>query len=176
MKLTFGELKETPIGPISFIAGDAGLRQVSFASLMHVKTAKNYIESEPSLEGLETIGTLLIEINEFLFGIRKSFSIDVDWSVIKGFQDEVLRITADIPYGELMTYGEIADRLGKPGSARAVGRALGSNPMPIVIPCHRVIGSDRKLRGYTAPEGIKTKAFLLEHEGHKIEDDRIVAR
>lgn len=176
MELTFGELKETPLGPISFVAGDAGMRQVSYAPLMHVKTAENIKASEPSLKGLETIGALLIEINEFLFGIRKSFSIDVDWSVLSAFQDEVLRMTSDIPYGELMTYGEIADRLGKPGSARAVGRALGSNPMPIVIPCHRVIGSDSRLRGYTAPEGIKTKAFLLELEGHKIKDGRIVVR
>lgn len=174
MNLTFGELAETPIGPLSFVAGDDGLRQVSFMRLQQLKANEGFQDNGPSLKGLETIGTLLIEANEFLFGIRKKFSIDVDWDVLHGFEREVLQEVYEIPYGEVLTYGEVARHLGKPKSARAVGRALSMNPIPIVIPCHRVIGADKRLVGYTAPEGLKTKTFLLQLEGHRVEGDRVV--
>ena len=174
MDLTFGEIKETPIGPLSIIAGDNGLRQIAFTTLKSLKAGGDFRDNEPSLKGLETVSALLIELSEFLYGIRKTFSVDVDWNVVNGFQRDVLHFTYEIQHGEILTYGEIAARLGKPKSARAVGQALGGNPMPIVIPCHRVIGSDKRLRGFAAPEGIKTKAFLLGLEGHKIKDDRLV--
>lgn len=175
MHLTFGELTETPLGPISFIAGDNGLQRMSFLPLKLLKAQGNYQEGDASLKGLETISALLVEINEFLFGIRKEFSVDVDWNVVQGFQREVLQLTYGIPYGEFLTYGEIAAALDKPGSARAVGRALSNNPIPIVIPCHRVIGADGYLRGYAAPGGVKAKSFLLELEGQKIEGGRVTA-
>jgi methylated-DNA-[protein]-cysteine S-methyltransferase len=173
MNLTFGELAETPIGPLSFIAGDEGIRRLAFMRLKQLKADGKYQDDEPSLKGLETIGTLINEVNEFLFGIRKDFSIDVDWHVAQGFESEVLEEIYQIPYGEVLTYGEVAKRLGKPNAARAVGRALSMNPIPIVIPCHRVIGADRRLVGYTAPEGLKTKTFLLQLEGHRVEGDRV---
>ncbi len=94
--------------------------------------------------------------------------------MIKGFQRDVLQLTAEIPFGEVRTYGELAQQLGKLGASRAVGTALARNPMALVIPCHRVIGSDRKLHGFAAPNGIKTKAWLLELEGHEIKNDRVV--
>jgi methylated-DNA-[protein]-cysteine S-methyltransferase len=76
-----------------------------------------------------------------------------------------LRAVHAIPYGRLSTYGEIAAQIGNPKSVRAVGRANATNPIPIVIPCHRVIGSDGKLHGYGAPGGLETKAWLLRMEG-----------
>jgi methylated-DNA-[protein]-cysteine S-methyltransferase len=170
--LIFGELTETPVGRISFIAGDAGLQRVAFMSLNRLKEQMHISENTPSLPGLQVAGTLLSEFNEFLFGIRKSFSVDIDWDILKGFQREVLTLTAQIPYGQLLTYGELAKRLGKPSAARAVGAALGSNPMPIVIPCHRVIAADGCLQGYKG--GIKIKGFLLGLEGHQIEGERVI--
>ena len=110
----------------------------------------------------------------YLFGLRKTFSIRVDWEILDGFQRKVLNHTAEIPYGEVMTYGEIAQEIGQPCAARAVGRALGANPMPVVIPCHRVIGADRRLRGYIG--GLAKKKFLLTLEGHRIEDGRLQAQ
>lgn len=174
MRITFGEITNENLGPISFAAGDGGLQRVNYGSLREFKAQERWGDSNPSLKGLEVIGTLLAEMNEFLFGIRKDFSILIDWESIPQFQRDVLQITASIPYGGWKTYGEIADQLGKPGASRAVGRALGSNPMPIVIPCHRVMGADKKLHGYL--NGLETKAFLLQLEGHQVEADRLVGR
>ena len=174
MGLTFGELTDTPVGPVSFVAGDTGLKKVSYRPLQMLKAELRLYEAKPSLEGLEAIGTLLAEVNEYLFGIRKTFTVKIDWGAVEGFQREVLTMTAEIPYGQVKTYGEIAEKLGKPGAARAVGGALGRNPMPIVIPCHRVVGSGGRLVGYTG--GLTTKAFLLGLEGHAIEDGRIKSK
>lgn len=175
MGVTFGELKENPLGyPISLVAGDRGLQRMVFKSLKDVKKEENFLSDEPSLKGLEIIGVLFNEINEYLFGVRKAFSIDIDWQSVNGFQRDVLQMAYEIPYGSIRRYGEIAMQLGKPGSARAVGRALSENPMPIVIPCHRVIGADYKLHGFAAPDGIKTKARLLRLEGHTIKNDRVI--
>lgn len=172
MEITFGTLTETPLGHISFYAGDNGLKRVAFMPLEVLKETDKIGETQPSLQGLETIGILLSELNEFLFCIRKSFSVKIDWDVMGEFQRKVLAVTAEIPYGQVLTYGELATQLGKPGASRAVGSALGKNPMPIVIPCHRVIGADGGLRGYTG--GIKTKDFLLSLEGHKVESDKVI--
>jgi methylated-DNA-[protein]-cysteine S-methyltransferase len=76
----------------------------------------------------------------------------------------VLQATAAIPYGETRTYGQVAAAVGKPRAARAVGRALATNPMPIVIPCHRVVSADGRLRGYSGLGGLTTKARLLALE------------
>jgi len=80
------------------------------------------------------------------------------------FQLQVLHLTLDIPYGHTSTYKELAKRLGNQFAARAVGRVEATNPIPLVIPCHRVLGSDGSLHGYGGPGGIKLKAWLLELE------------
>jgi methylated-DNA-[protein]-cysteine S-methyltransferase len=77
-----------------------------------------------------------------------------------------------IPFGGLFTYGDVAQYLGRPGAARAVGNALHSNPLPILIPCHRVLGSNGDLRGYQG--GIEAKVYLLRLEGHQIDGNRII--
>jgi len=173
MGLTFAELSDTPLGPISFIASDQGLRCTSFHTLSELK--KHYLPNEvlPSLNGLETVKSLLKTMSAYLKGDRQSFDVEIDWHVISGFQRQVLELTYSIPYGGLMTYGEIARLLHKPGAARSVGRALGGNPMPIIIPCHRVVGADGSLRGFSG--GINRKTFLLELEGHRIKNDCIIS-
>jgi len=108
------------------------------------------------------------QLRAYFDGSLKVFSLPLAWSSISGFRQEVLRVVAGIPFGELLTYGDVAKLLGKPGSGQAVGAAVGSNPWLIVVPCHRVIGSDRKLHGFSAPGGLVTKTWLLEHEKHKI--------
>lgn len=111
------------------------------------------------------VAPALRELDEYLRGDRGAFSIPIDWTLLRPFQREVLKLVYAIPRGETRTYGEIAHQMGRPRAARAVGRANATNPMPIVIPCHRVIGADGKLHGYGGGEGLKTKAWLLKLEG-----------
>jgi methylated-DNA-[protein]-cysteine S-methyltransferase len=104
------------------------------------------------------------QVSEYLEGKRQSFDLPIDWQGLRPFQRQVLQATYAIPYGQTATYAEIAAKVGKPRAARAVGRAQATNPMPLVIPCHRVLGSDGKLHGYGAANGLATKAWLLSME------------
>jgi methylated-DNA-[protein]-cysteine S-methyltransferase len=103
------------------------------------------------------------ELDEYFAGERTSFDIPVDWRLHDGFSRRVLKATARIPFGKLLTYGEVAAKAGSPRGSRAAGNALGSNRIPIVVPCHRVVRSGGKLGGYAG--GVERKEFLLELEG-----------
>jgi len=107
------------------------------------------------------------QIGEYLAGQRKSFDIPIDWTVMTHFQQKTLKATCDIPRGETRTYADVAAQIGNPKASRAVGRAEATNPLPIVIPCHRVISSDGKLHGYSGHGGLETKAWLLELEARE---------
>ena len=108
------------------------------------------------------------QLQAYFDGRSKAFSLPLAWSSVEGFRRDVLQVVAGIPFGDLKTYGDIAKIVGKPGAAQAVGAAVGTNPWLIVVPCHRVIGSDRCLHGFSAPGGLETKAWLLRHEGYEI--------
>lgn len=106
----------------------------------------------------------LAQIERYLEGKLQTFSLPIDLTGKTDFQLRVLRATERIPYGETRSYGEIARAAGSPRAARAVGQAERSNPVPLVIPCHRVIGSDGSLTGYGGSHSTDTKAWLLEFE------------
>lgn len=91
--------------------------------------------------------------------------VDVDVSRCSDFDRAVYQVTRAIPPGQSLTYGEVAKQIGEPGAAQAVGRSLGANPSPIVIPCHRVLGADGKLTGFSANGGVETKRKMLLIEG-----------
>ncbi len=105
------------------------------------------------------------QVLEYLDGRRKSFTFAYDLRSLTPFQRDVLTTVQEVPRGEYLTYGELARRIGRPGAARAVGQALGSNPIPILIPCHRVLASDGSLGGYSGRGGVRTKEALLRLEG-----------
>jgi len=105
------------------------------------------------------------QLCEYLAGKRREFTFPINWSVLTPFQRSALRATYAIPFGETRTYGELANQIGHPRAARAVGRAEATNPMPLIIPCHRVVGADGKLHGYGGGEGLPTKEWLLKLEG-----------
>ena len=114
----------------------------------------------------------LVHLREYLSGKRRAFPLPIAWASLPPFQRAVLRATFALPYGQMRTYGEIAAAIGRPKAARAVGRALATNPMPIVIPCHRVVGHDGRLHGYGGPGGLETKAWLLRLEGVQLSQRR----
>ena len=103
------------------------------------------------------------QLGEYFEGDRLRFDVPVDWSLTEGFGRKVLRTTARIPYGDVRTYGQVATGAGSPRAYRAAGNALGANPIPIVVPCHRVVQAGGRLGGYTG--GVARKEFLLRLEG-----------
>jgi methylated-DNA-[protein]-cysteine S-methyltransferase len=161
-----GNLAESPLGPIWIAVSDQGLVAV------YIGTNRDTFAQSVEKMGFsdfaidpERTASVLEQISEYLEGERQIFDMPIDWSVMTPFQQQALRATLAIPYGQVTAYGDLARRLGKPRAARAVGRAQATNPMPIVIPCHRVIGADGGLHGYGAGDGLKTKAWLLRLEG-----------
>lgn len=166
MKTIFiGNTGEMPLGDIWVAVAEQGLLAVEFPSTLEAfaaalgkrHPAEVVFSPEQTAEATQ-------QLRDYAAGSLKQFSLPIDWSVLKEFQRNVLQLTFEIPYGEVRTYKELAQHLGNPRAARAVGRAQATNPMPIVIPCHRVVGSDHKLHGYGAGSGIPTKEWLLRME------------
>ena len=147
---------ESPIGDL-LVAGDDGvLKLVSFPRGSQAREPGEGWERNDS-----EFDEVRRELGEYFEGKRESFDVPLEADGTD-FQRDVLGALQQIPYGETRTYGEIAEHLGKPKASRAVGAANGRNPIPILIPCHRVIGSDGSLTGFGG--GIDTKEFLLSLE------------
>src|SRR5205814_9466344 len=115
------------------------------------------------LEAPGRVDEIRRELDQYCEGQRDHFDVPVDFRLTRGFTQKVLRITSRIPFGSLLTYGQVATKAGSPRAYRAAGNALGSNPIPIVVPCHRVVHAGGGLGGYTG--GIERKQFLLRLEG-----------
>jgi methylated-DNA-[protein]-cysteine S-methyltransferase len=115
----------------------------------------------------------LRQLDAYFAGQLQTFDLPIDWETMRPFQQQVLRLAASIPFGQVRTYGEIAIVLGGAGHARAVGHALATNPIGIILPCHRVVGADGGLHGFSAAGGLATKAWLLRLEGHTLDGERV---
>jgi methylated-DNA-[protein]-cysteine S-methyltransferase len=147
---------ESPLGPLLLAADEAGLREILFVNGRHpAQPESSWKEDRVPLN--ETIR----QLHAYFAGELETFDLQLAPEGTQ-FQLEVWRRLCDIPYGETISYGELAGRIGNPKASRAVGLANGSNPIPIVIPCHRVIGSNGKLTGYGGGLPIKEKLLALE--------------
>ena len=161
-----GLLRHTPLGDLWVAVSENGLVAIEWVDedpAIDAYLTRRF--KRPSLLDADKASVPLRQLDEYLRGRRKAFTFPIDWGLLRPFQREVLQIVYAIPYGETRSYGEIAHQMGRPHAARAVGRANATNPMPLVIPCHRVIGMDGKLHGYGGGEGLKTKEWLLRMEG-----------
>ena len=160
-----GELNHTPLGDLRRSASDFGLVAVEWAdSQPHFDSYLQRLK-RPIQPNEKKIAPYIKELRQYLEGQRHAFTIPIDWTLFRPFQREALQAIYRIPYSETRTYHDIAIQLGRPNASRAIGRANATNPMPLVIPCHRVIGTDGKLHGYGGGEGLKTKEWLLKMEG-----------
>ena len=148
---------DTPLGTLQIEATERGLCGIWFPS--------RSINQGPTPGKNRVISLAKQELNAFFAGELKTFSVPLDWYGTQ-FQESVWQALLAIPYGKTVTYGDVARAIGRPRSSRPVGGAVGKNPLPIIVPCHRVIGSDRSLTGFTG--GIDIKIRLLELEGHSI--------
>lgn len=158
-------LPETPIGPVWAAISQNGLAAIEIGGSR--EDFKQSLAARYGVRGENDVKKtypVLAQIDSYLRGERVRFELEIDWSGMSAFQSKALAAVYEIPYGQTRTYGQIAAQIGVPQAPRAVGRANATNPIPLVIPCHRVIGADGQLRGYGSGEGIKTKAWLLSLE------------
>lgn len=162
----FTQMLTSLAGPLWIALSERGLfaiefekPETSFQRIILRRSPGSSLQNDP----FRTASTCQ-QISEYFDRKRRAYDLTIDLSGINAFQQQVLLATLAIPHGETATYTEIAAAIGHPAAARAVGRAEATNPIPIVIPCHRIIGSDGKLHGYGGPGGIELKAKLLELE------------
>ena len=144
---------QTPIGPVSVFANNGKIVQLQIG-----------LPAAPSGGDSELVIGALAQIRQYFEGERKSFDLSFELTGTE-FQRAVWNQVARIPFGSTMSYAEIAAAIGKPLASRAVGGAVGSNPIALVIGCHRVMGASGKITGYSGGNGIPTKRWLLKHEG-----------
>ena len=149
---------DSPVDPLLLAADEHGLKLLEFHTPRHpMSRLADWSEGDnPVLQATR------VQLDEYFSGARKQFDLPLAPQGTP-FQTDVWHTLATIPYGETISYAQLAQRVGKPTAMRAVGAANGRNPLPIVLPCHRVIGADGSLTGFGG--GLPTKQFLLELEG-----------
>jgi methylated-DNA-[protein]-cysteine S-methyltransferase len=158
------DLVDSPIGSLLVATSPRGLCRISYDA-----DPEREVEQLAGAFGIRVlrspkpIDAARRELDEYFEGKRHSFDLPVDVALLADFNRRVLRELARVPYGEVVTYGELAARAARPRAARAVGMVMNRNPLPIVLPCHRVIGANGKLTGYAG--GLERKETLLRLEG-----------
>lgn len=147
---------DSPIGPLLLVADGAGLRRVAFPDATGPAAAPEGSREDPAALAEE-----LRALEAYFAGVPIPSDLSLAPEVTP-FQRAVLQALARVPFGETRSYGELAREIGRPRASRAVGMALGRNPVPIVLPCHRVVGADGRLTGFGG--GVERKRWLLAHE------------
>ena len=154
---------DSPLGELIIAATPKGLLRIGFENETGVLDDLAERVSPRILEYPARLERIRHELGEYFAGHRDRFEVPLDWGLIEGFRRRVLTVTAQIPYGGVATYQDVARRAGQPRGARAAGQALGGNPIPVIIPCHRVVRSGGGMGGYGG--GTDRKEFLLRLEG-----------
>jgi methylated-DNA-[protein]-cysteine S-methyltransferase len=152
---------DSPIGPITLKALGDDVVKVDLHGLTDSAAST---EAEPLVGTSKTLDRAARQVHEFFAGKRK----ELDFAVAPAgtdFQRAVWAEIAKVDFGSVITYAEIARRIGNPRAVRAVGGAVGANPVPLVIGCHRILGSGERITGYSGGDGLPTKRWLLAHEG-----------
>jgi methylated-DNA-[protein]-cysteine S-methyltransferase len=158
-------MTDTPVGTLGLAVSEAGLCDISFVKgedrfIAHILDVHG---DRPLLHVPRALDEVQRQLDRYFAGKRLDFDLEVDLSTVAGFSLKVLQETAKIPPGRVLSYTDVARRAGNARASRAAGNALHINPVPIVVPCHRIVRSDGSLGGYGG--GLKNKEWLLEHEG-----------
>jgi methylated-DNA-[protein]-cysteine S-methyltransferase len=156
------DLTDSPVGELFLATTDAGVCCISFTP----ESALDWLAQQRGSRVLRVPRRLVAvrrELDEYFGGRRRAFDVSIDVGSLPAFNRLVLDELARVPYGELTTYGTLARRISHPDAARAVGGALNRNPIPIILPCHRVVGASGKLTGYAG--GLERKQALISLEG-----------
>jgi methylated-DNA-[protein]-cysteine S-methyltransferase len=156
---------ESPLGTLTVFVTPRGLAGIAYPDEPIERQVEEVAQtiSPRVMAAPERTDGVRRQLDEYFAGDRHRFDVPIDWRALHGFREQVLRATARIPFGQVSTYREIATEAGSPNAYRAAGNALGSNPVPIVVPCHRVLHAGGGLGGYTG--GLDRKRFLLGLEG-----------
>ncbi|QNP73338.1 methylated-DNA--[protein]-cysteine S-methyltransferase [Streptomyces roseirectus] len=161
---------DSAIGPLLLAATGAGLVNVVFHATDGVREraldrlAERLGSTPVEDPGSPWLAEAVRQVEEYFAGRRQDFALPLDWSLISGFNRRVLReLAAGVPFGSVVGYGDLARRVGQPEAAQAVGAAMGANPLPVVVPCHRVVERDGGIGGFGG--GLETKRRLLALEG-----------
>jgi methylated-DNA-[protein]-cysteine S-methyltransferase len=157
---------DSPLGRLLLARTEKGLARVSYVGenedLVLSDLARRI--SPRVLEAPHRLDDVRRELDEYFHGRRRDFDVPVDWRLTSGFGRRVLKATARIPFGKVSSYQRVAASAGSPAGSRAAGNALGANPIPIVVPCHRVLRTGGAMGGYTG--GLDKKEWLLKLEGY----------
>jgi methylated-DNA-[protein]-cysteine S-methyltransferase len=161
----------TPSGFGGVVASSEGLVEVFLPVSDTVEEMKSHIARlYPKAAGENTLtGKAAEMLRKYFSGQKVSFDLPLDLEDCTEFRRTVYKAVSRIPYGSVRTYAEVAAEIKSPKASRGIGSAMAGNPVPIIIPCHRVIGSDGKMTGYSAPGGTDMKAKLLRMEGVRFE-------
>jgi methylated-DNA-[protein]-cysteine S-methyltransferase len=159
MELGTVKVIESPIGQIALGATEHGVAEVAI-----LEAGERRAEFSNDKSSLTHVDNAAKQLGEFFAGLRQQFDLKLD---IKGtkFQQSVWDAISGLEKGQVLTYAALAKAINKPLAARAVGGAVGSNPVPLIIGCHRILGSSGNLTGYSGGGGLKTKRWLLNFEG-----------
>ena len=156
---------DSPVGPLLLAATETGLVRVAFES-EGFDTVLDSLATRVSprvLQAPRRLDTAAAELDEYFAGTRRAFDLPLDLALSSGFRQVVQRYLPHIGYGHTQTYTEVAETVGNPRAVRAVGTACATNPLPVVVPCHRVLRTDGSMGGYLG--GLDAKRTLLELEG-----------
>lgn len=160
---------DSPLGPLYLARSEAGLCRLAIGVTEDSFRARLPARAKSS-RNPDALREAQEQLIAYFDGCQVRFCLPVDLGEMTCFQQGVLRRACAIPAGELRSYGDIARDMGSPRASRAVGQALGRNPVPIVVPCHRVVGSDGRLTGYSGAGGIESKRWLLRLEGTPVKE------
>ncbi|MEO7121732.1 MAG: methylated-DNA--[protein]-cysteine S-methyltransferase [Lacisediminihabitans sp.] len=149
---------ESPIGRIELVSNGDAITSLTIERAGHLPNEA--LPEHPNA----VLDTAVQQLSEYFAGTRQSFDVAVSWSGTP-FQEQIWQQLSALNFGEVVSYGQLGLATGRAAAGRAVGGAVGANPIPIIVPCHRVLASNHRITGYSGGNGIPTKQWLLDHEG-----------